>query len=487
MSLTSLFYLFIPLSLFWNFSITGLIIYFVYKYRQIRRSFNEALKQEVDKATKELSERNRALAATYGLYEVLLESLDFQEMTQKIADLIPQHLGYETGVVAIIDEKKGVLKRIALSRTSGGIAASEALEVPFHKIEIPLDCEENITIKVIKANRPMVTRSLYDILGPAISRENADLVQKMMGTTTSIINPLVAAGRVIGIFIVSMSKNQASLSEYEKEMISRFSRGVGVAIQDALLYQDLREIRDQLTQANKRLLELDKLKDEFISITSHELRTPMTAIKGYLWMVLNKKSKFNKKTEDYLNEAYQSTNRLINLVNDMLDVSRIESNRIELDLKPIDIVVLVERVYKELLSKIREKRIRFKINRGRSIPRVLADENKIVQVLTNLIGNSLKFTNDNGKITVKFVRKNAVVQVSVQDTGLGISREDQKKLFQKFSRVENSLVSIAETGGTGLGLYICKSLIDLHQGKIWVESVKGKGATFHFTLPVAKD
>lgn len=444
------------------------------------------VKSQVQTATAELSERKRAIAATYRLFEIILESSNFTEMAKKITNIIPQHLRFKTGVLGIVNYQKQILERVAISDTPGGSAAQKTLEVPFKNIVIPLSATENITIRAILENKVKTTTRLYEILRPALSEQNADQVQEAMGTKFSIITPLRARGKVIGIFIVSLSKPEDLVTPYEREMIERFTEGVGIALDNARLVEELTNNSYQLIKANQQLQALDKLKDEFISITSHELRTPMTAIRSYLWMVLhNKAGPLDPKALEYLTRVSVSTDRLINLVNDMLDVSRIESGRMQLKIEPLDLVQLAKDVQSEFHARVKERTITLNVAPDGEIARAMADKEKTHQILENLIGNAVKFTPDGGTITVTIASSNGTVTTSVTDTGKGISQEDMKRLFTKFGRLDNSLVSISESGGTGLGLYISKQYVTMQKGEIHVESEVGKGTTFSFALPKA--
>lgn len=232
---------------------------------------------------------------------------------------------------------------------------------------------------------------------------------------------------------------------------------------------------------------MDKLKDEFLSLASHELRTPMTAIKSYLWMVLQGEGgKITEKQASYLNKAYNSTSHLIVLVNDMLDVSRIESGRVTLNLSPTKLDQLVDDAVAEITPRATELEIEIVVIPFPSLlPSVLGDFDKIKEVLINLIGNSLKFTPKKGKITIGMEQNDGMVETSVTDTGVGIKKEDIPKLFQKFSMVGGSEEKVLNSQGTGLGLYICKSIIEFHGGKIWAKSDGiGKGASFTFSLKI---
>ena len=261
------------------------------------------------------------------------------------------------------------------------------------------------------------------------------------------------------------------------------------------LKEEVTRATSKLRTANERLLELDKLKDEFVSLASHELRTPMVSIRNYIWMVLNGKGgKVNPKQREYLRRAYDSTSRLSRLVNSMLNLSRIESGRVILSVEQADIRSVIRDVMTEIgiradkmgikLS-LRQKVESLRTGEVVQLPSVIIDLDKIKEVLINLIGNSLKFTPSGGTIMISLAVDREHVLVSITDSGIGLEKDQIPKLFQKFSMLRESYSTNATMAqGTGLGLYICKSIIELHGGKIWVESEgHRKGSTFKFTLP----
>ncbi|MEK7559225.1 MAG: HAMP domain-containing sensor histidine kinase [Patescibacteria group bacterium] len=250
---------------------------------------------------------------------------------------------------------------------------------------------------------------------------------------------------------------------------------------------ELADTKKQLENANERLKEVDKLKDEFVSLASHELRTPMTVIKSYVFMLLNKSAgELTNKQKTYLERTLSSTERLINLVNDMLNVSRIESGKLTIEPVPADIGKLVYEVVTEMQTRASEMDIKLVYTQPTSPLISNADINRIKQVLINLIGNSFKFTPKGGMVKIELTQNEKdFALIKVSDTGRGISSADMAKLFIKFSMVGNNRLTKDKGQGTGLGLYLSKSLIELHGGKIWAQSEgEGKGSTFSFTLPL---
>lgn len=247
------------------------------------------------------------------------------------------------------------------------------------------------------------------------------------------------------------------------------------------------KVNRQLSEANQKLKDLDKVKDEFVSITSHELRTPMTAIRSYAWMALHRSdTPLSKTMEKYLVRVLISTERMINLVNDMLNISRIESGRVEISLEPVDMISLCRDIVDEVYySKSTAKDIQITLLEE-SLPKVSADPEKLRQVLINVVGNAVKFSPHGGKVTIGFFADGKTVETYVKDQGPGISKVDLGRLFQKFGRLDNTYTDAATVPGSGLGLFISKSLIELMRGKIWASSEGlGKGTTFTIAMPVA--
>jgi putative tryptophan/tyrosine transport system substrate-binding protein len=240
----------------------------------------------------------------------------------------------------------------------------------------------------------------------------------------------------------------------------------------------------ELAFANERLKELDRMKSDFVSHVSHELRTPLTAIKGAVDLVLREVTgPLTEKQVHYLNRVRSNTQHLAGLINDLLDLSKIESGKIEVKSRRVSLGGLVHEVVEALRPVAAEKVIALETALREPSILVWADRDKINQVLMNLIGNAIKFTPVQGRVIVSASRNGGEsVQVSVSDTGPGVSPEDREKIFAKFYRAETNGTN---PKGTGLGLAISKALVELHGGKIWVESEPGRGSTFFFTLPVS--
>lgn len=323
----------------------------------------------------------------------------------------------------------------------------------------------------------------------------SDKKQLMERGKYSVILPLIAGSEIVGAIILGSKTSGQVYSTEDIEILKILAPQIAVAIKNALSYEQTKQFNlllqvkvenatENLKNANDRLKDLDKLKDEFVSITSHELRTPMTIIKGYVWRMLNdkKEGELSDKNKQRLQLIYNATEREIALVNDVLDISRIEAGTMVFEPKVFNIAKLAGEVKKELSDDFAKKNISLTVQKAAY--KVNADENNIHQVLINLLTNAMNFTNAGGKVNVKFKKSGEFVEISVSDTGVGIKKSDFPKLFTKFGRLGNVL-SPESSGGTGLGLYLCKKLIEKSKGEISVKSEVGKGSIFTFSLPKA--
>ncbi len=230
--------------------------------------------------------------------------------------------------------------------------------------------------------------------------------------------------------------------------------------------------------------EINQMKNEFVSTVSHELRTPLTSIKGYVDLILDGEAgDINEIQREFLQIVKQNGDRLVDLINDLLDISRIESGRIHLKIQPIDIGDAIAGAMDTFKAVLEQTDMSVSVKVPKGLRHAAGDRDRVGQVLINLISNAIKYSPGGGSIVASARQRDNQVLVSVKDTGIGISKEDQAHLFSKFYRVDSSLTR--DIGGTGLGLSICKTIIELLGGQIWVDSTVGKGSTFSFTLPIA--
>lgn len=287
--------------------------------------------------------------------------------------------------------------------------------------------------------------------------------------------PLKIKNELIGIFVLGEKLSGDEFSEDDVRFLDTVSHQTVSAIEKARFYEE------------------DRLKTEFVNIASHELLTPTSAIKGYLSMILEEgMGKVDKQARGYLEKVYSSSMHLSELVQDLLNVSRIEQNRIKVEPKEMDIIELITQVMEELSPKASEKNLKLNFNQSsvkalKGKHNVFADPERVHQILVNLIGNAIKYSEKGGaevKVGTCTNKGSAQILVEIIDSGIGVPKDDLKKLFGKFFRASNAANSSAE--GNGLGLYITKSFIELMGGSIWVNSKEGKGSIFSFSVPFSK-
>ncbi len=278
----------------------------------------------------------------------------------------------------------------------------------------------------------------------------------------------IEENKLIGIVLFGEKLSGDIFSTQDRNLLEIIASQTATAVQKARFYEE------------------DQLKSEFVSIASHELLTPTAAIEGYLSMILEEgMGKVDVKAKSYLTKVYRSSRRLSELVKDLLSVSRIEAGRIVIDKQPFDLVEVITGAVDDLAVTAQQKGIKLTFEKPKAaLGKAYGDSQKATQAMINLVGNAIKYNRPKGGwVKLDLSRQNHELLVRVQDSGIGIKKEEQKHLFEKFYRTEDVMTS--EHQGTGLGLFITKNLVELMGGKIGMESEFGKGSTFFFTLPVA--
>jgi len=231
--------------------------------------------------------------------------------------------------------------------------------------------------------------------------------------------------------------------------------------------------------------EVAQAKNEFVSVVAHELRTPMTSIKGYTDLILQgTMGEITDGQQHFLQIVRSNVERLSELINNLLDTSRIEAGRIKLNPKPISMPKIVHETCEGIAETVKERGLTLEIDEAPNIPTIDADRNAVIQILVNLLSNAYRYTPSGGKITVSIHSTDESVTVEVADTGIGIAPEDQELIFEPFFRADHDMVT--NQPGTGLGLSIVKSLVEMHGGKLQLQSALDQGSTFSFTLPLTQ-
>jgi signal transduction histidine kinase len=312
------------------------------------------------------------------------------------------------------------------------------------------------------------------LIAPAESRVRGALVRA--GYRALLAVPLVREDHLLGGLTV-IRKVAGAFPPAVIELLRTFATQSALAIQNARLFLEIEDKSRQLEVASQH-------KSEFLANMSHELRTPLNAIIGFSEVLSERMfGELNEKQEEYLKDIYASGQHLLSLINDILDLSKIEAGKMDLEVSDFDLPATIDNA----LMLVRERAARRDIELQRAVDerlgQIQGDERKIRQVLLNLLSNAIKFTPQGGRIDVRAKRVNGFIEVSVSDTGVGIAPGDQDAVFEEFRQVGTAAKKVE---GTGLGLALSRKFIELHGGKIWVRSEVGKGSTFTFTVPVRR-
>jgi len=317
-----------------------------------------------------------------------------------------------------------------------------------------------------------------DIANDADVPSGVRLGSAAVGVKAGIVAPMIWESKGIGAIMVGRDYT-GSFSDKEIALLKTFADQAVIAIQNARLFSEIQDKSRQLEVANKH-------KSEFLANMSHELRTPLNAIIGFSEVLLERFfGEVNEKQDDYLKDIHSSGKHLLSLINDILDLSMIEAGRMELEPSSFDVTSALSNA----LTLIRERAQRHGIALGQDVDpklgEIFADERKFKQILLNLLSNAVKFTPDGGQINVSARKEASHAVIAVRDTGIGIAPDDQPAVFEEFRQVGHDYTRKQE--GTGLGLALTRKFVELHGGKIWLDSAPGKGSTFTFTIPLRPD
>ncbi|TMQ57741.1 MAG: GAF domain-containing protein, partial [Candidatus Eisenbacteria bacterium] len=284
---------------------------------------------------------------------------------------------------------------------------------------------------------------------------------------SALIVPLLTNEGVLGT-ITALRRSGRGFTPDDQEQLSMFASQASIALTNAILYE--------------RTKELDRMKSEFVAVVSHEVRTPLTSIKGSLELLGDERFHvLPPPQKELLSICQANTERLISLINDILDFSKLESSKLSLNFETFDVGRVVPEAVDHIRNLAAMRGITIDVHIEGTAGSVEADPMRVAQVITNLLGNAIKFSPEKGKIEVWARGTEEDVTVDIRDFGRGISQRDLSRLFQRFAQLDSS--TTRKAGGTGLGLVISKGIVEQHGGRIWVESTMGMGSTFSFSLP----
>jgi PAS domain S-box-containing protein len=401
----------------------------------------------------ELAQHTAELAALYRASARLLNpGEDVEQLAQQIVNALTQEFEFADCGLMLVNEKAGELKRLARAgpyevRTAAPLYLSG----------------KGLTVSAVRENQ---------IVYAADVMTDARYVPNESRTRSELAVPLRHSGQVIGVLDLQSEEPQA-FDERAVRVITAFAERAELALANALLVE-------RLNQSRRMAEDASRLKSEFLANTSHELRTPLTGILGSLSLILNDECETTEEAKQFAQIAYDSARNLLTIVNDLLDVAKIEAGKMNVQLQLIEVSALLAEVYMLMFTTASRKNLELRIHTLPEPVYVWADTEKLKQILINLIGNAIKFT-EKGHVRVEVNVDQPHVHILVTDTGIGIPLEKQTQLFRPFVQVDGT--TTRRYGGTGLGLSISRSLVQLLGGSISLESDgEGHGSTFTVTL-----
>ncbi len=381
---------------------------------------------------------------------------------QEVDDLMPEALHLIAGAAGL---RAGFA--LVLNRNSGDLDQKALLD----------DLDDTFIHKLRElgiVDVAMDGARLYDSVSDARTGRLLKAVENH-GYHGLVVAPLLAKSELLGIVCLLSRRDEPSPE-------AAIPTVRALCDQVALVVRNIHS-NEELARKNEELTHLDELKSDFMATMSHELRTPLTSIIGYSDMLLSGMTgELNEKQSAFVDSILKGGEALLGLINDVLDLTKIEAGRLELNREPVDLRAALLGVLPVVKPRAQDKRVRISTFLPTDLPLVWADPAKLNQILLNLITNGVKYTHENGNVSVEARPNGEMVEIRVNDTGIGIAKEDQDKVFQRFTQIDSSATRIQ--GGTGLGLAIVKELVELHGGSIRVQSKLGKGSSFIFTVPI---
>lgn len=453
---------------------------------KLKKSFNNLDEQaklivktdlELNKTQEELDKRLGGLDALQKIARLISTTLDEGEIFNRLQQALMTNLEFEKNLILIYNKQAVLHSRV-------GIGFSEE-DIPAILTDLEKDTDllsalkEGHTFSSINSTKPR--------------RES---IIRIFDIEHYVFTPILSQKGIIGLVLVGNRSNAAAITQGDEELISILASQVGQALENARLFEQVfrssqaleAKVHDRtirLESALKEVQNISKTKSEFISAVSHELRTPLTSIKGYASILMaGKLGNIPDQVKARLGKINIHSDNLVKLINELLDISRIESGRVEMKLSKCNLSSMIETVHDLLTPQIKEKNLQWSAQIDPAIPEIQLDTSQVDRIFINLISNAIKFTPENGTISVKAHLENNIVAIEVSDTGIGISQEDVARLFDEFYRVDNQINQNVK--GTGLGLPLAKKIVEAHNGKMWITSQIKQGTTFHFTLPITQ-
>ncbi len=426
--------------------------------------FNKELEDRINRETQDLAKRYKQLEMLYKVTSAVSSDIELDHLLKAVITSVREGLGFDrVGIFEIDDDRQIVKGRVGVDR-SGNF---EVIEDQVFNLE-----EEDNNFARIAAGK--IDYFYTDDADSELPESHKRYMQPGIGQNAVV--PMRASGKVLGMIAVDNVLSNKAITKDDLSLLRTFADQAGIALNNARLYGRERETL-------VRMKRLEEIKSNFLSKMSHDLRTPLTSIKESVELLLRKVfGELQPNQEKFLNIAKQNTRRLTALVTEMLDSAKMEAKELKLELGKVNLHSLVEEVIFELNPQAGEKNIALSSMVGRHLPPIHADKGKVYRVLSNLIVNAVRYTDEGGTVIVSSEEGESEITVTVKDTGIGMTPEQLNKIFEKFYQIDDPNKKKIE--GVGLGLYIAKEIVEAHGGRIWAESDgPGAGSRFCFTLP----
>jgi len=459
------------------------------EHEKLMRSFNELDEQaklivrtdlELNKAQEELDKRLNGINALQRASRQIAQALNEAEIFQRLGPELFEELGFSLMLLVTYDDQGKPRKRISHNIAEDKLAG------------ILNRFEKDERLKIALSER-------HTFSSNNASRQSKEKIIAIFEAEHFILAPIFTHNSTNGFVFVGNRYNAPAVTQGDEELIGILAGQIGQNIANAQLFEKVfrssqelelkvKERTKQLASALEQVKDISQKKSEFISAVSHELRTPLTSIKGYAAILMaGKIGEIPDAVKERLAKINTHSDNLVSMINNLLDIARIESGRVELRLEPKPAKTIVDNVADLLMPQIKDKEIKLSINIPDTLPPVYVDSSHAERIFINLINNAIKFTPKKGGINISAssVIEKGFATFYVMDTGIGISPEDLDKLFNEFFRVENEINQSVK--GTGLGLTLVKNIVEAHHGTITVKSQIGAGTTFSFTLPTSKE
>ncbi|MBI1736842.1 MAG: GAF domain-containing protein [Candidatus Rokubacteria bacterium] len=425
---------------------------------------NVRLFTELQERTRELGRSVDQLTALGEVSRAVSSTLDLDRVLNTVVSRASQLAGADGCSIYEYDEKAGGFRVRATSQLSSELVETQRSAV--------IHAGEGAVGRLVDTREPV---QIPDIAGEDAYQSPLRDVLLRAGHRALLAVPMLHEDRVVGGLVVSR-KAPGEFPAETVELLKTFANQSALAIQNARLFREIEDKSGELEVANRH-------KSEFLASMSHELRTPLNAVIGFSEVLLERMfGELNDKQEEYLRDIYSSGRHLLSLINDILDLAKIEAGRMELEVTRFDLPQAIENAVTLVRGRADAHAIRLEMQIDPRLGDFVADERKVKQILLNLLSNAVKFTPEGGRITLRAAPANGSVEIAVADTGTGIASEDQAAVFEEFRQVGADYARKRE--GTGLGLALTKRFVELHGGTIGLKSALGEGSTFTFTLPV---